>query len=111
MKRIVRYVVGALLSMGLIGHVVASGAGEQGAPGKTPAATSAKAPVKLSLLIDNQSPTEGLRAVAAAAEKKFNIKIVFNLRPGGSEGDNVVKTRLAAGDMDDLCFYNSGSLY
>ncbi|HOJ98914.1 MAG TPA: extracellular solute-binding protein [Termitinemataceae bacterium] len=111
MKRIVRYVVGALLSMGLIGHVIASGAGEQGAPGKTPAATSAKAPVKLSLLIDNQSPTEGLRAVAAAAEKKFNIKIVFNLRPGGSEGDNVVKTRLAAGDMDDLCVYNSGSLY
>ena len=27
-----------------------------------------------------------------------------------SRGDNIVKTRLAAGEMADLCLYNSGSL-
>ena len=31
-------------------------------------------------------------------------------RPQGTEGDNLVKTRLATGDMNDIFFYNSGSL-
>ena len=31
-------------------------------------------------------------------------------RPGGTEGDNIVKTRLATGEMTDIFFYNSGSL-
>ena len=31
-------------------------------------------------------------------------------RPGGADGDNVVKTRLATGEMSDVLFYNSGSL-
>jgi raffinose/stachyose/melibiose transport system substrate-binding protein len=31
--------------------------------------------------------------------------------PGGSEGDNLVKTRLATGDMADMFWYNSGSLF
>ena len=67
--------------------------------------------VTLSFLIDNQSSLDGIKAVIAAAEKKLNIAIEIDLRPGGAEGDNVVKTRLATGDMDDLSFYNSGSLF
>lgn len=67
--------------------------------------------VTLTLLIDNQSALEGINAVAAAVEEKLNVAISIDLRPGGTEGDNVVKTRLATGDMDDLCFYNSGSLF
>ena len=68
-------------------------------------------PVTLSFLIDNQSVLDGVNAVAAEAEKRFNIKIETELRPGGAEGDNVVKTRLATGDMADICAYNSGSLF
>jgi raffinose/stachyose/melibiose transport system substrate-binding protein len=30
--------------------------------------------------------------------------------PGGADGDNLVKTKLATGDMDDIFFYNSGAL-
>ena len=30
--------------------------------------------------------------------------------PGGSEGDNLVKTRLATGDMSEVFIYNNGSL-
>jgi raffinose/stachyose/melibiose transport system substrate-binding protein len=67
--------------------------------------------VTLSFLIDNQSSLDGIKGVIAAAEKKLNISIAIDLRPGGAEGDNVVKTRLATGDMDDLSFYNSGSLF
>jgi raffinose/stachyose/melibiose transport system substrate-binding protein len=32
-------------------------------------------------------------------------------RPGGAEGDNMVKTRLATGEMADIFQYNSGSLF
>ncbi|MDN4522970.1 ABC transporter substrate-binding protein [Fictibacillus fluitans] len=66
--------------------------------------------VTLKLLMDNSTNQDGIRAVADAIEKKYNIKTEISTRPGGTEGDNVVKTRLATGDMDDLVFYNSGSL-
>jgi raffinose/stachyose/melibiose transport system substrate-binding protein len=39
-----------------------------------------------------------------------NITIKTDTRPGGSEGDNLVKTRLATGDMADVFIYNNGSL-
>lgn len=65
----------------------------------------------LTFLIDNQSGLDGIKGVAALAEQKLGISITIDLRPGGAEGDNIVKTRLATGDMDDLSFYNSGSLF
>jgi raffinose/stachyose/melibiose transport system substrate-binding protein len=39
-----------------------------------------------------------------------NVTITIETRPQGTEGDNLVKTRLATGDMTDIFFYNSGSL-
>ena len=39
-----------------------------------------------------------------------NITVKPETRPGGSEGDNLVKTRLATGDMADVFVYNNGSL-
>jgi raffinose/stachyose/melibiose transport system substrate-binding protein len=65
----------------------------------------------LTLLIDNNTNLTGLKAVTEAFTQKTGIKVTFDLRPGGAEGDNIVKTRLATGDMDDLSFYNTGSLY
>lgn len=68
-------------------------------------------PVTVTFLIDNQTATTGYEAVAAEIEERFNIKTEFELRPGGTEGDNLVKTRLATGEMTDLMYYNSGSLF
>lgn len=65
----------------------------------------------LTLLIDNNTNISGIKAVAESFTKKTGITITFDLRPGGPEGENLVKTRLATGDMDDLSFFNSGSLY
>jgi len=65
----------------------------------------------LTLLIDNNTNITGLKAVSDAFTAKTGIKITYDLRPGGPEGENLVKTRLATGDMDDLSFFNSGSLY
>jgi hypothetical protein len=39
-----------------------------------------------------------------------NITIKHDTRPGGSEVDNLVKTRLATGDMAEVFIYNNGSL-
>ena len=54
-------------------------------------------------------------ASAKALVKAFkaanpNITVKEETRPGGSEGDNLVKTRLATGDMSDVFVYNNGSL-
>lgn len=90
--------------------VFANGTKEQSSQ---PAAGSSamSAPTKLNLLIDNQTALQGIKAVAAEAEKKLNISIAVDIRPGGAAGDNIVRTRLATSDMDDLSFYNSGSLF
>lgn len=66
--------------------------------------------VTLTLLMDNQSSQDGLKALTAAIKEKYNIETSIELRPGGSEGDNLVKTRLATGEMTDIALYNSGSL-
>lgn len=68
-------------------------------------------PKTVTFLIDNQTVTDGLDAVAADIEEKFNITTEFELRPGGTDGDNIVKTRLATDEMTDLMWYNSGSLF
>ena len=66
--------------------------------------------VTLTLLIDKDLPQEGLNAVIALAKEKLGINVEIDIRPGGSDGDNIVKTRLASGDMADICLYNSGAL-
>lgn len=40
-----------------------------------------------------------------------DIKVEVETRPGGAEGDNLIKTRLATGEMTDVFQYNSGSLF
>ncbi len=40
-----------------------------------------------------------------------NIKVSVDTQPGGTEGDNLVKTKLATGEMPDVFNYNSGSLF
>jgi raffinose/stachyose/melibiose transport system substrate-binding protein len=70
------------------------------------------APVTLSYLVDNsQDSTDRAQALANAYMALHpNVTILIEQRPGGAEGDNLVKTRLATGDMNDIFFYNSGSL-
>ena len=57
----------------------------------------------------NVATAEGLKAAFEAENP--DIKIEIETHPGGSEGDNLVKTRLATGDMPDLFRYNAGSLF
>jgi raffinose/stachyose/melibiose transport system substrate-binding protein len=67
----------------------------------------------LNLLVGNDESTV---ALANALVKDFNasgqgVTVKVESRPGGSEGDNLIKTRLATGDMPDVFQYNAGSLF
>ncbi len=76
-------------------------------------AGAAQAEVTLTVLIDNAPNTvaqwEGISAAFTAANP--DIVLELETRPGGGEGDNIVKTRLATGEMTDVFAYNSGSLF
>ncbi|MDF2614218.1 MAG: extracellular solute-binding protein family 1 [Clostridia bacterium] len=64
----------------------------------------------VTLLMDKDFPKEGVDAVIAQMEKDLNIVTELEIIPGGAEGENIRKTRLATGDMTDICFFNTGSL-
>jgi raffinose/stachyose/melibiose transport system substrate-binding protein len=66
----------------------------------------------ITLLTDNADATVAAVKTVVAAFQKANpdITVKAETRPQGTEGDNVVKTRLSTGDMSDVFWYNSGSL-
>jgi len=66
----------------------------------------------LTLLVDNAPTTiKSAEAVVDAFEQANpGTTIKTEARPGGTEGDNLVKTKLSTGDMQDVFWYNSGSL-
>ncbi|SEG88172.1 raffinose/stachyose/melibiose transport system substrate-binding protein [Nonomuraea solani] len=95
--------------MGAALAVLATAALTSCGSGSEPAADGS---ATLTFLIDN---SQGTTATAKALTDAFmqanpKIKIETETRPGGSEGDNIVKTRLSTGDMTDVFWYNSGSL-
>lgn len=66
----------------------------------------------LTMLVDNSPNTLAMveALVAKFEEQNPDIAIEVETRPGGGEGDNIVKTRLATQQMTDIFYYNSGSL-
>jgi len=98
------------ISLAITAHAFAGGSSEKSSSSAT-GASAMSGPTKLTLLIDNQTALDGIKSVIAAAEKRLNIDVTIDLRPGGPDGENLVKTRLAAGDMDDINYFNSGSLF
>ncbi len=59
---------------------------------------------------DDASVASGKALIAAFEKANKGITVKLEQRPGGSEGDNLIKTRLSTGDMDDVFVYNNGSL-
>jgi raffinose/stachyose/melibiose transport system substrate-binding protein len=59
----------------------------------------------------NDGAQKNLDAIIAAFEAKYPIDIELEFKPGSAEGENLVKTRIAANDMPDLLSFNSGSLF
>lgn len=69
--------------------------------------------VQLDFLVGS-GPEETALAEALADEftaQNPDISVSVNTRPHGGEGDNLVKTRLSTGEMDDVFMYNTGSIF
>ena len=81
------------------------GSSDEGAGGQAPA-------TEITFLTGNGdtdvASAEAIIAAFQAANPGITIK--SDTRPGGSEGDNLVKTKLATGEMADVFVYNNGSL-
>jgi raffinose/stachyose/melibiose transport system substrate-binding protein len=56
-------------------------------------------------------PAFGEALIKKFTEANPDIKVTLDVQPGGTEGDNLVKTKLATGEMADVFTYNSGSLF
>jgi raffinose/stachyose/melibiose transport system substrate-binding protein len=69
--------------------------------------------VTLSYLTGNgdQEVKDANQLVKDFTAKNPGIAVKVETRPGGTDGDNIVKTRLATGDMSDVFVYNTGSLF
>ena len=92
----------------------AASSGESSAAEEPAAEEPAEAePVTISLLgAVNQNDQDMIDALIAAYTElhpnvTFDVEIAAG---GGSEVDNLVKTRLATGEMNDIFYYNSGAL-
>jgi raffinose/stachyose/melibiose transport system substrate-binding protein len=100
---------GVLALLVVAGVVVGCGGDDDGGS----ASSGGNEKVTLSFLVGNADqdlkPARGL--VNAFHAKNPNITIKLETRPQGSDGDNIVKTRLSTQDMTDIFQYNSGSLF
>ncbi|MET7425034.1 extracellular solute-binding protein [Dactylosporangium sp. NPDC005555] len=67
----------------------------------------------ITFLADNSDASlKTAEALATAFNgRNTGVTVKVETRPQGGEGDNLVKTRLATGDMTDVFMYNSGSLF
>src|SRR5438046_2839789 len=111
----------AISSAALVAACSGGSASPSGAPSAAPSAPAStspstapasQGPVTLTYLVDDSQNTKDTAQALADAYTALhpNVTITIETRPGGTDGDNIVKTRLATGDMDDIFWYNSGSL-
>lgn len=109
LRKFVPYVL-ILLVLGLVAGCAP--AAPQAPAGGAAAGETGAAPVTLTYLVDDSAVSQAMAKALADAymAKNPNVTITVESRPGGSDGDNIVKTRLATGEMTDIFFYNSGSL-
>jgi raffinose/stachyose/melibiose transport system substrate-binding protein len=68
--------------------------------------------VTLTFLVNSGETNEAQAKAVVDAFQQENptITVETSTRPGGTEGDNLIKTKLATGEMEDIFQYNAGSL-
>ena len=74
---------------------------------------SADGKVEISFLTQNTGTNiEVAEALIEAFEAENpDITVELESQPAGTEGDNLMKTKLSTGEMEDVFYYNSGSLF
>jgi len=77
-----------------------------------PSASGGAGPVSITFMTTaDDVGTAGATALAEAFMKENSgITVTITTHPAGTDGDNLVKTKLATGEMDDVFLYNTGAL-
>jgi raffinose/stachyose/melibiose transport system substrate-binding protein len=104
----------ALVALGAAGALVTAGcsAGSLGSSDAGRGTGGSASSVSLTYLVTSDDATvASTKALINAFQgANPNIKVTMDTRPGGSDGDNIVKTKLSTGDMAEVFAYNNGSL-
>ena len=67
--------------------------------------------VTLTVMVHGVSISEDwIELLADTIEDKLGIRSLIELTPGGAEGETIMKSRIASGDMPDITTYNVGAL-
>lgn len=74
---------------------------------------SADGSVEITYLTQNADAniTAAEALIEAFEAENPDITVKLETQPAGTEGDNLIKTKLATGEMEDVFHYNSGSLF
>lgn len=100
------------LVAGFAAGAMALSACSAGSLGSSSSSGGSSGNVTITWLVDNSDSSVKPATAAAEAFNATNsgVTVKVETRAQGTDGDNVVKTKLATGDMADLFSYNSGSL-
>jgi len=104
-------VVAALGCVALMGTALAACSSSPSSPSS---GGSSSGPTTISLMAGGNDPaaTKFANDLASAFHKANpSITVKVDTRPAGTDGDNLIKTRLSTGTMDDVFLYNTGSLF
>lgn len=66
--------------------------------------------VTLTYIIDRDTDQTATKAVMEAFSAQTGVTFEEELRPGGADGETILKTRFATGDAPDFIWFNAGSL-
>lgn len=104
----------ALVALGAASALVAAGcsAGSLGSSSGGSGSSGSAASTTITFLTGatDTDVASAKALITAFTAANPNITVKNDTRPAGSEGDNLVKTRLATGDMSEVFIYNNGSL-
>jgi raffinose/stachyose/melibiose transport system substrate-binding protein len=103
-----RFLVRAVASA--VGVTLVAGALAACSAGGSSSSSGGKVTISFLTQNDAQSVATGKKYIAAFEKKYPNVKVTLDTQPAGSQGDNLMKTKLSTGEMDDVFYYNDGSL-
>ena len=98
----------AVASVALFGLLTSCSAGSLGSSGDSEGGGTT---ITWQTGSDQDDQLQAQAVVDAFTQANPDITVKIDGRPGGGEGDNLVKTRLQTGTMADIFNYNSGSLF
>lgn len=118
-KRVVSLVLAATTAMSMLAGCGSNSTAANGAASKPEVAEASSSGSKkeekpfdgvtLTMMFGTDTEKAGLEKVLAMAEEDLGIHVDVEYVVGGTEGDNLLKTRLASGDAADIMQYNSGA--